>query len=49
MKKSQLTAFQASKRSGVLYCRMENDRVTLAGKAVLYSKAQIYVPEEIEE
>jgi hypothetical protein len=44
--KKELTAYQASKRSGVLYCRMENDRVILAGKAALYSKAEIYVPEE---
>ncbi|WP_455616973.1 PhzF family phenazine biosynthesis protein [Eisenbergiella sp.] len=44
MKKKELIAFQASKRSGVLYCRIENDRVILAGKAILYSKAEIYVP-----
>ena len=47
MGKNKLTAFQASKRSGVLYCRMENGRVILAGKAVLYSKAEIFVPEEV--
>lgn len=44
IKKRELIAFQASKRSGVLYCRIENDRVILAGKAILYSKAEIYVP-----
>lgn len=49
MKKSELIAFQASKRSGVLYCRSENDRVILAGKAVLYAKAEVYVPEESKE
>lgn len=43
--KSELIAFQASPRSGVLYCRMEHDRVMLSGKATLYSKAEIYVPE----
>lgn len=42
--KNKLTAFQASQRSGVLYCRMENDRVILAGKAALYSKAEIFIP-----
>lgn len=42
--KEDLTAFQASKRSGILYCRMKNDRVILAGKAALYSKASIFVP-----
>lgn len=46
LEKNELTAFQASPRSGVLYCRMENDRVILAGKAALYAKACIYVPEE---
>jgi len=47
-KKRELTAFQASERSGILYCRMENDRVIIAGKAALYSEATIYVPEGIE-
>lgn len=45
LKKSDLIAFQASKRSGILYCHMDNDRVILAGKAALYSKAEIYLPE----
>ncbi len=49
MKKNKFTAFQASPRSGILYCRMEKGRVILAGKASLYSKAQIYVPESIED
>lgn len=49
MKKRELTALQASERSGVLYCRVENDRVVLAGKAALYSKAEIYVPDEVVE
>ena len=43
-KKKELTAYQASKRSGVLYCRMEAERVILARKAALYSKGEIYVP-----
>lgn len=49
MEKTELTAFQASKRSGTLYCRMENGRVILAGKAALYSKGTIYVPEKLED
>lgn len=48
MKRNELTAYQASQRSGVFYCRMEADRVILAGKAVLYSKAEIYVPGDKE-
>ena len=46
MGRNDLTAFQASKRSGILYCHMENDRVILAGRAALYSKAKIFVPGE---
>lgn len=45
IKKDKLVAFQASDRSGVLYCRVEKDRIILAGKAVLYAKAEIYIPE----
>lgn len=46
--KNELIAFQASQRSGVLYCRVKNERVIVAGKAALYSKAQIYIPEKIK-
>lgn len=45
--KNQLVALQASRRSGILYCRIEGNRVILAGKAALYSSAEIYLPEEI--
>ena len=43
-KKNQLCAFQASQRSGILYCQMAGDRVLLAGNAALYAAAEIYVP-----
>lgn len=43
--KDNLTAYQASPRGGVLYCRMDGSRVILAGKAALYSQAEIYLPE----
>ncbi|MCD8016979.1 MAG: PhzF family phenazine biosynthesis protein [Oscillospiraceae bacterium] len=43
--KSELAAYQASRRGGALYCRMEGDRVKLAGKAVLYSCAELNVCE----
>ena len=49
LSKGELTAYQASPRSGVLYCRMEGERVILAGKAALYAKAEITVPEEVAE
>lgn len=35
--KTELTARQASPRGGTLYCRLEGDRVFMAGKACLYS------------
>lgn len=43
-KKNKLTAYQASSRGGILYCQMGSDRVTLAGEAVLYASADIYLP-----
>lgn len=41
--KSELTAYQASKRGGTLYCKLDGDRVMLAGKAALYSIAEINI------
>lgn len=46
--KHDLCAFQASRRSGILYCHMEKDRVLIAGKAALYSVAELYLPQEAE-
>lgn len=42
LKKEKLTAYQASERGGVLYCRMENNRVILGGRAALYSIAELF-------
>ena len=39
----EFRAYQASKRSGHLICRLEGDRLYLAGKAALYSCGEIYV------
>lgn len=41
--KSELTAYQASARGGVLHCRLAGERVILSGNAALYSKAEVYV------
>ena len=41
--KTELTARQASPRGGTLYCRLEGDRVILAGRAALYSVAELMV------
>lgn len=41
--RTELTARQASPRGGTLYCRMEGDRVVLAGRAALYAKSEVFV------
>ena len=38
--KDDIIGYQASKRGGTLYCRMDGARVKLAGKAALYSIAE---------
>lgn len=44
--KDNLCAYQASKRSGVLYGRAAGDRVFLAGRAVLFSISELFIPGE---
>ena len=39
--KHNLIAYQASARSGVLYCEYQGDVVKLAGQAVLYAKSEL--------
>ena len=39
--KNKLKAFQASERTGVLYCEVVGDRVKISGKAALYSISEI--------
>lgn len=41
LNRKNIAAFQASSRTGVLYSETENDRVKIAGKAVLYSVSDI--------
>lgn len=41
--KTELTAYQASPRGGVLYCRFAGTRTIISGNAALYSKAEIFV------
>lgn len=41
--KAELTARQASPRGGTLFCRLEGERVFLAGHAALYAKAELCV------
>lgn len=42
----EITACQASRRGGVLYCKAGGERVMLAGKAVLYARSELYIPDE---
>lgn len=39
--KDSLVCFQASERTGILYCSRNGDRISIAGKAVLYSEGEI--------
>ena len=41
LNKNKLTAFQASDRTGTLYCELIGERVTISGKAALYSISEI--------
>lgn len=41
--KKDIIAYQASQRGGTLYCKMEGDRVFIAGKAALYSECELYI------
>lgn len=43
MNKTELVAYQASRRGGVLYGKIVGDRIRISGKAALYSEAMIYV------
>lgn len=41
LSKNYIIAFQASKRTGVLYSEVKNDRVKISGKAVLFCVSEI--------
>ena len=41
--KENIVAYQASRRGGILYCRMSGDKVFLAGKAALFSECELYI------
>lgn len=40
---NNIIAYQASKRGGTLYCRMEGEKVFLAGSAVLFSACELMI------
>ncbi|WP_255818495.1 PhzF family phenazine biosynthesis protein [Treponema putidum] len=41
--KKEFKAYQASQRGGTLYCTLKDNGVTLAGKACLYAKSELYI------
>lgn len=43
--KDSLTAYQASRRGGVLHCRIDGERIVLAGEAALFAESEIHVGE----
>lgn len=43
LKKEDIIAYQASKRSGTLYCKMNKDKVIISGKAALFSESEIHI------
>jgi PhzF family phenazine biosynthesis protein len=43
LNKREMTARQVSKRGGTLYCSILGERVTISGRASLYSKGELYV------
>ena len=43
--KSELVAMQVSRRSGLLHCRVQDDRVYISGQAVQYLEGTIEVPD----
>jgi predicted PhzF superfamily epimerase YddE/YHI9 len=43
--KPELVAMQVSRRTGLLHCRVQDDRVYISGQAVQYLEGTIEVPE----
>lgn len=41
--KKELVAYQASMRGGMLYCRVEDDKIFMAGNVALYSIDELFV------
>ena len=43
LNKNNIHAYQASKRSGQLYCKIKNDKVIIAGEATLFSESKLNI------
>lgn len=44
LQKNKLKASQLSPRGGALRCELDGDRIKIAGKAMTYMKAEVYLP-----
>lgn len=49
LNKTEFRAFQASRRGGTLACRLAGERVFISGKAILYLKGTIELPDSSGE
>jgi PhzF family phenazine biosynthesis protein len=45
--KNELSAYQCSARGGELHCRLEGERVKIAGRAVLVASGRLYLSEDL--
>ncbi|MNF81445.1 hypothetical protein D3C84_637170 [compost metagenome] len=45
--KTELSAYQCSARGGELHCRLEGERVKIAGQAVLVASGRLYLSEDV--
>ncbi|MEF9934994.1 MAG: PhzF family phenazine biosynthesis protein [Clostridium sp.] len=43
LNKSRITAYQDSSRGGILYCKLNNNRVNISGEAITYSISDINI------
>lgn len=43
LNKTSLTAYQASNRTGILYCKLSENRVKISGNAVLFAVSEIMI------
>ena len=41
--KDEIVAYQASSRGGILYCRVEGERIKMSGHVAVYSAAELFV------
>lgn len=48
LNKNELVAYQASKRGGVLHCKVSGTRVLVTGHAIQYLEGKITIPSELE-